>query len=95
MREKWEELYRSALLELEHSLISGRIREAREAIAVRLEKLHSLPGLHSEEQQAIQDALSNLRAVERDEEEELRRARAAFERLRSIKPPKFESPTAE
>ena len=95
MVEKWEELYQSALLELEHSLINGRIREARGAIAERLEKLHTLPGLHTEERQAIQDALSNLRVVEREEEAEVRRAQAALDHLRSIKRPKFEGPSPE
>ncbi len=92
MTENWTELYQSALLELEHSLLNARIYEAREAIAERLEVLRGMPGLHTEEQQAIQDAFSSLRVLEHEEplyadkKEEHKAAQAALETLRSIAP---------
>jgi hypothetical protein len=46
-KEKWVELYRAALLELEHAKMTGRIGDARTEIAVRIEKLHNIPGLHA------------------------------------------------
>jgi hypothetical protein len=36
--EKWVELYRSAVLEFQHSLMSGRISDARAEIAARARK---------------------------------------------------------
>ena len=67
-REKWVELYKKALLELEHAVMTWRIGDARTEIIARIEKLRELPGLHSQEHQAIDDALANLRALEREEE---------------------------
>ena len=69
--EKWVGLYRSAMLELEHSLMTGRILDARAEISARVEKLRDMPGLHSQERQAIEDALSGLHSLE---QEEIRRA---------------------
>ena len=89
-KEKWVELYRWALLELEHAKMSGRIGAARTEIANRLEQLKELPGLHSEEKQGIEDALRGLQLLERDEEryaaDERRIAEAALEKLRVIAP---------
>ncbi len=67
-KEKWVELYRTTLLELEHAKMAGRIGDARTEIAARIEKLHSIPGLHAEERQAIDDALGALRILEREGE---------------------------
>jgi hypothetical protein len=71
--------------------MTGRIDEARTAIIARLEKLRSMPGLHAEEQQAIEDSLRTLRFLQAEEEryqaEEKRLALEKVEkRLRSIAP---------
>jgi hypothetical protein len=89
--EKWVELYRSAMLELQHSLMAGRISEARAEITQRIEKLHDMPDLHAEERHAIEDALSGLRMLEREEirrakDQERKLAEETLERLRSIEP---------
>jgi len=65
---KWFDLYKTAMLELQRAAMTGRIGDARNEITARLEKLKQHPALHRHEFQAIQDALSNLRSVERDEE---------------------------
>jgi hypothetical protein len=67
--EKWIELYTSAMLELKHALMAGRILEARNEIAARIEKLRDIPGLHERELQALADALHNLRTLERIEQQ--------------------------
>jgi len=90
-QEKWMQLFKSALLELEHSLMTGRIVEAREEIVQRVAALRDMPGIHNEERQAIEDALSSLRVLEREEakrqaEEQRKQAEAALEKLRSIAP---------
>jgi hypothetical protein len=87
--QRWVSLYRAALLELEHALMAGRIQDARDEIAARILKLHDIPGLHSEERQAIDDALSSLRVLERAEvkymeDEQRKAAREALERLRKL-----------
>jgi hypothetical protein len=51
--EKWIELYTTAMLELKHALMAGRILEARNEIAARIEKLRDIPGLHEKELQAL------------------------------------------
>jgi hypothetical protein len=88
--EKWVELYRSALLELEHAKMAGRIGDARFEIAARIEKLSTLPDLHTGERQALSDALSSLRTLEREDaqhaESERRVAEAALAGLRMIGP---------
>jgi hypothetical protein len=65
--ESWVDLYRAAMVELEHAKMSGRIDAARSEIVARIEKLHSMPGLHIDERQALQDALSGLRTLAEDE----------------------------
>ena len=67
-REKWVELYKKALFELEHAVMTGRISDARTEISARVGKLRELPGLHAQEHQAIDDALANLRVLETEEE---------------------------
>jgi hypothetical protein len=52
-REEWTDLYKTAIVELEHAKMAGQISSTRNAITVRLEKLKTLPGLHSSEQHAI------------------------------------------
>jgi hypothetical protein len=68
-QEKWFELYRTAMLELQRAAMTGRISDARTAITARLEALKHYPGLHEEEHHAIDDAITGLRALEREEEE--------------------------
>ena len=84
--EKWVKLYRTAMLELEHTKIAGRIRDTRIEIAARIEKLHNIPGLHAQEKQAIEDALSGLRVLEREEARHEADADAALEKLRTFAP---------
>jgi RNA polymerase-interacting CarD/CdnL/TRCF family regulator len=89
--EKWISLYQSAMLELSHALMAGRIMDARSEILRRLEKLRDMPGLHEVERQAIQDALSGLRTLERVEagyasKSHQEAAKSALEKLRSIEP---------
>src|SRR5215469_13147944 len=89
--EKWVELYRSALLELQHSLMAGRISDARAEIMARVEKLRDIPGLHTGERQAIEDALNGLRSLEKEEirysaDQQRKLAQAALEKLRAIEP---------
>jgi uncharacterized protein with WD repeat len=67
-KEKWWDLYRQAMLELEHAAMTGRIGDARAEIAHRLETLKQHPRLHTEEYHSIQDALNNLRVLELEEE---------------------------
>jgi len=65
-KEDWFVLYQSALVELEQPKMAGRIRVARESTLARKERLRTLPGLHSEEQHKISDALQTLSALERE-----------------------------
>jgi hypothetical protein len=89
-KEKWYEAYNVAMLELEQAKMRGRIGEARTEITARIEMLRTLPGLHAEERQAIENALSGLRMLEREETrreaDERRIAEAALEKLRAIAP---------
>ena len=89
--ESWLALYRAALVELEHAKMSGRIEAARTAISARLEKLRSIPGLHTEERQAIDDARRMLQVLEEEEhrynrEQQRRILEEAEQKLRSIAP---------
>jgi hypothetical protein len=89
--EKWIELYTSAMLELKHALMAGRILEARTSIAARIEKLQGMPGLHGRELQALADALCNLRTLERIElhanvEQHREAVRNTLEKVESIAP---------
>ena len=89
--EKWVGFYRRAMLEFEHSVMAGRISDARAEIMARIEKLRDIPGLHAVERQAIEDALSGLRSLENEEiryakDQERNMAEAVLEKLRSIEP---------
>ena len=89
--ENWVDLYRAAMVELEHAKMSGRIDTARTEIIARIEKLHSMPGLHIDERQALQDALSGLRALAEEEvrydaEQKRKVLERTHESLRSIGP---------
>ena len=90
-QENWVALYHAALVELEQAKMAGRIKDARSEIVARVEKLKGMPGLHSDEHQAIADALSSLRFLEleearQDKEKEQRALDASLEKLRSIAP---------
>lgn len=94
--EKWYDLYRTAMLELERAAITGRIGDARSEITTRLETLQLHPNLHDTELSAIRDALNNLRVLEREEErlaaeDKKRILQEAVQSLRSIAP-KFGEP---
>jgi hypothetical protein len=89
--EKWVELYTAAMLELKHALIAGRVLDARTEIAARIEKLREIPGLHERELQALDDALHNLRTLERieqqaDAEQQREATRNALEKVQSLAP---------
>jgi hypothetical protein len=90
-KESWVSLYQSALMEIEHAKMTGRIDDARTAIVARLEKLRSVPGLLGEERQAIEDSLRTLRFLEGEEERyQAKENRLALEKaakkLQSIAP---------
>jgi hypothetical protein len=82
--EDWFSLYQSALVELEEAKMSGRIEAAQTAILARIEKLATLPGLHPEERQAIEDALRGLRSLEQEHARDGRRQTPCSEEV----PPK-------
>lgn len=88
--EEWYRIYAKAIVELEQARLAGRIGDARSEIAARIEKLRDMPGLHSPEKQAIEDALNNLRVLEREDErakaDERRIAEAVLEKLRIVEP---------
>jgi hypothetical protein len=44
--------------------MSGRIADARGEIEKRIAALREMPGIHDEERQAIEDALSSLRYLD-------------------------------
>jgi len=90
-KEKWVELYKKTIFELEHVKITGRIGDTRAEITERIEKLRGIPGLHAAELHSIDDAYRMLRYLEGEEEryaaEEKRRAiEEALHKLRSIAP---------
>lgn len=84
----WVKIYHEALLELEQAAMAGRIGDARDAIAQRLEVLRGIPGLHATERIAIEDALTGLRMLEREDERaklnEQRVAELALSKLRKV-----------
>lgn len=95
-KQKWFELYKMAMLELERAAMTGRIGDARTEIAARLQALTQHPNLHNEEQRAIQDAINNLRVLEQEEarlaeEEKKLILREARQKLRAIEQ-KLKSP---
>ena len=69
MREKkWVRMYEEALMEVRHAKMRGRIGNARAEILARIESLKSIPGLHAQEDRAIDDALNALRFLEHEED---------------------------
>ena len=91
INEKWVDVYQAALLELQLSLVSGRIRDARAEIVARLEMLEALPGLHAEERSALSDAVNGLRSLEIQDERytyamHRQATHAAINKLRALEP---------
>jgi hypothetical protein len=89
--EKWVKLYKTAILGLERAKLTGWIEDARIEIAARIVKLRDVPGLHTAEINAIDNAYRILRLLEGEEEryatEERRRAiEEALHQVRSIAP---------
>jgi len=89
--EKWVKLYKMAILGLERAKLTGRIEDARSEIAARIENLRDVPGLHTAEIHAIDNAHRMLRLLEGEEErygaQEKRRAiEEALHQVRSIEP---------
>lgn len=62
----WQELYQSALLELEKDKLAAAIDAARRAIEARLQFIESQPSHQESELQALNDALHNLRVLTRE-----------------------------
>jgi hypothetical protein len=90
-KEEWRTLYETALLELKHAKITGRIEDARLAIVARLEKLQTLDTLHPEERLAISDAKRALDLLEREEmkwqsQDKQRLIEEAAEKLKAAEP---------
>jgi hypothetical protein len=90
-QQDWVALYQSALIELERAKIAGRINAAQKAIIARVETLRALPGLHTEERHAIDDALRALTFLQREEarfdaEAERRAVDESLQHLRAIGP---------
>ena len=90
-KEDWVSLYQFALIELEQAKMSGRFRAAQESIAARVERLRKIPGLHTEEYRAIDDAVRTLGFLEAedasfDAEAERRAIEETLEKLRSVGP---------
>jgi hypothetical protein len=56
----WQELYKSAILELDYNRVSNRIEEARRAIRDRAKLFAS----SANERRELNDALQNLAALE-------------------------------
>ena len=90
-KQKWYDLYKTALLELERAAMTGRIEDARTEIVSRLEILKQHPELHRDEDRAIQDALHNLLTLEREEarlaaEDKKRLLEEVMQKLRVLAP---------
>ena len=63
-RQKWFELFRSAMMELRDAAMHKRISLARDEIAARLMRLGERPGT-VEEREALHDALRSLASLEK------------------------------
>jgi hypothetical protein len=57
-KQKWFDLYKTALLELNRAAMTGRISDARGEIATRLERLKQHPALHQHLQESVQKLAS-------------------------------------
>jgi hypothetical protein len=61
---EWRELYKAALFETDKSKLPSRIADAHQAIMVRARELFATPTDNIEEDQALDDALYALRALQ-------------------------------
>ena len=62
----WQEPYQKAILEVDTAALRGKVLKAEDAICARLQQLQGSSDSHAEKE-AIQDALSVLKALKRDE----------------------------
>jgi hypothetical protein len=64
----WQPAYKAALVELDPKKLRERVQAAEDAIFNRLQELaqNSNSQEHKAERQAIEDALANIRALQRD-----------------------------
>jgi hypothetical protein len=60
----WRELYTAALFETDNNRLAGRIAEAERAIVARARELFAAGGDTIEEDQALDDALYALKALQ-------------------------------
>ncbi len=60
----WRELYTAALFETDNNRLAGRIADAEKAIVARARELFSAGSDTIEEDQALDDALYALRALQ-------------------------------
>jgi hypothetical protein len=61
---RWRQLYRAAILEAGDSILPQRVAEAEQAIVARARELFVATGDHFDEQEALDDALYALRALQ-------------------------------
>jgi hypothetical protein len=64
MLRSWRELYTTALFETDNNRLPGRIADAEKAIVARARELFSAGADTIEEDQALDDALYALRALQ-------------------------------
>lgn len=67
--QRWVALYHLALVELDRGRMSGRLHDARHEMFDRVEELRDLSGSHDVEHQAIQDALANMRSLDKEQQQ--------------------------
>ena len=84
----WPEVYSKAMWEIEDAILAGRIWDVRAEISKCLVELQALPGMHTEERQAIADALRCLQSLERDDQRHNAAAigKVAWRKVSSISP---------
>lgn len=61
----WFEVYKAAVLEVDPRKLPERVVAAKEAVQLRLKEIQGDTDHHTERQQ-IEDALNNLRTLERE-----------------------------
>jgi hypothetical protein len=66
--QRWVALYHLALVELDRGRMPCRLNDARHEIFDRVEELRDLSGSHDVEHQAIQDALANMRSLDKEQQ---------------------------
>jgi hypothetical protein len=67
--QRWVALYELALVEIDRGRMSGRLHDARHEMFDRVEELRDLSGSHDAEHQAIQDALANMRSLDKGQQQ--------------------------